>query len=100
MRGSGDGKESSTRSRIIAPCQTCVVAVGMLPYAEVAVGLPVHGTYHYAVPEGLGAAACVGARVLVPFGARGVTGVIVRRSERLPDDVIDVDKIRALGSIL
>jgi primosomal protein N' (replication factor Y) len=67
------------------------------PYVEVAVGLPVHGTYHYAVPESLGLAACVGARVLVPFGTRGVTGVIVRHSDRLPGDL---DEARAVTSIL
>ena len=47
-------------------------------------GLPVRGTYHYAVPPALDAGARVGARVLVPFGGRGVTGVIVRRCGEAP----------------
>ncbi len=49
----------------------------MLPLVDVAVQLPVRGTFRYALPAALGAAG-VGSRVLVPFGARGVTGVIVR----------------------
>src|SRR5258708_3260163 len=56
----------------------------MVPYVEVAVGLPVRGTFCYALPPALGASAQVGARVLVPFGARGVTGVIVGRSTEAP----------------
>src|SRR5262245_52667333 len=73
-----------------------MLAGGMLPYVEVAVGLPVQGTYHYAVPEGLGPSARVGARVLVPFGARGVTGVIVRQSDKVPADV----EVRRLSQVL
>jgi primosomal protein N' (replication factor Y) len=49
----------------------------MLSVVEVAVGLPVRGTYSYALPPALEESARVGTRVLVPFGPRGVTGVIV-----------------------
>ncbi len=49
---------------------------------DVALGLPVPGTYSYTLPPGMGAA--IGARVLVPFGARGVTGVVVRHSLEAP----------------
>src|SRR6185295_13504371 len=49
---------------------------------EVAVGLPVAGTFHYEVPAGMDAR--VGARVLVPFGGRGVTGVIVKSGGEAP----------------
>jgi primosomal protein N' (replication factor Y) (superfamily II helicase) len=45
---------------------------------EVAVLLPVPGTYHYGVPPELRARAGVGARVLVEFGRRKVSGVVVR----------------------
>src|SRR5712671_4437691 len=47
-------------------------------FAEVAVTLPVAGRFHYLVPEHLAARALVGARVLVRFGGRKVTGVVVR----------------------
>ena len=57
----------------------------MSPYVEVAVGLPVAGTFHYAVPDRLAAGARVGARVLVPFGNRGVTGVVVREGVEVPE---------------
>ena len=49
----------------------------MSRFVEVAVQLPVHGTFHYAVPAFAAAQALVGRRVLVPFGARGVTGLVV-----------------------
>jgi primosomal protein N' (replication factor Y) len=70
----------------------------MSPYVEVAVGLPVPGTYHYVVPERLAAGARVGARVLVPFGGRGgVTGVVVREHDGVP---AGVDAVKALSDVL
>jgi primosomal protein N' (replication factor Y) len=45
-------------------------------YYEVAVALPVPGTFTYRDPR-VGASAPVGAQVVVPFGARTVTGFVV-----------------------
>jgi primosomal protein N' (replication factor Y) len=59
-------------------------------YAEVAVTLPVAGRFHYAVPDHLGARALVGARVLVRFGARKVTGVVVRLDTAPPPGVTPI----------
>jgi primosomal protein N' (replication factor Y) len=64
-------------------------------FVEVAAFLPVRGTYCYSVPADL-AAATVGARVLVPFGPRGVTGVIVRAGRAAPAGVT----VRALRDLL
>jgi primosomal protein N' (replication factor Y) len=61
-------------------------------YAEVAVQLPVHGTFCYQVPPRLADRELRGARVLVPFGNRGVAGVIVSVSEQPP---AGVETIRA-----
>jgi primosomal protein N' (replication factor Y) len=47
---------------------------------EVAVALPVFGTYTYRLPDGLRPRATVGLRVLVPFGNRRVTGYILGRA--------------------
>ncbi|MEW5724054.1 MAG: primosomal protein N' [Thermodesulfobacteriota bacterium] len=44
--------------------------------AEVAVALPVPGTFHYLVPGDLGDRIEIGSRVLVPFGRRRVTGYV------------------------
>ena len=52
--------------------------------AEVVVTLPVAGRFHYLVPDSLAARARVGARVLVRFGGRKVTGVIVPSATRPP----------------
>jgi primosomal protein N' (replication factor Y) len=46
-------------------------------YVEVAVPLPVTGTFTYSVPEDLADRVAVGTRVLVPFGRRKVTGFVV-----------------------
>ena len=46
---------------------------------EVAVALPVQGTFTYRDPRP-GAAAPIGAQVVVPFGARTVTGFVVARA--------------------
>ncbi|HEY1550906.1 MAG TPA: hypothetical protein VGG28_23915, partial [Kofleriaceae bacterium] len=51
---------------------------------EVAVTLPVAGRFHYRVPARLHAKARVGARVLVRFGGKKVTGVIVRAPGEAP----------------
>ncbi|MBI4508584.1 MAG: primosomal protein N' [Deltaproteobacteria bacterium] len=45
------------------------------------------GTFHYAVPEHLGTEVQAGSRVLVPFGPRGVTGVVVRIHAEAPAHV-------------
>jgi primosomal protein N' (replication factor Y) (superfamily II helicase) len=59
---------------------------------EVAVTLPVAGRFHYRVPTRLRAKARVGARVLVRFGGKKVTGVIVRApGEPPPPGVTLVD---------
>ena len=65
---------------------------GPAALVEVAVTLPVPGLYHYRVPAWLAAKAAVGARVLVRFGPRKVTGVIVRdRAQKPPDGVKAID---------
>ena len=51
---------------------------------EVAVALPIAGTFHYRVPPRLADRAGVGARVLVPFGSRRVTGVVARAPAGAP----------------
>ncbi len=64
-------------------------------YLEVAVPLPVSGTFTYSVPQDLSARAVVGTRVLVPFGRRKVTGFVVGRR-----DDADVDGIRDIADVL
>jgi primosomal protein N' (replication factor Y) len=60
-------------------------------FVNVAVPLPVTGTFTYAVPEDLEERARVGTRVLVPFGRRKVTGFIVAVNAKPGvDDVKDV----------
>src|SRR6185503_13187694 len=48
------------------------------------------------VPAFAGAQALVGRRVLVPFGARGVTGLVVAESEAAPAEVSEVRDLEAL----
>jgi primosomal protein N' (replication factor Y) len=56
-------------------------------YVEVAVVLPVIGTYYYQVPSELRQKVAVGRQVLVPFGRRRLTGYILGIQERMPDGV-------------
>ena len=63
---------------------------------EVAVTLPVPGRYHYRVPARLAARASVGARVLVRFGGKQVTGVVVRTDSPPPAGVTLIDLSDAL----
>ena len=48
-----------------------------LTAVEVAVGLPVYGTFHYRAPADLASRITPGLRVLVPFGTRQVTGYVL-----------------------
>ncbi len=64
-------------------------------YAEVAVELPVPGTYHYEVPGRWASRPLVGSRVLVPFGRRGVTGVVVGEA-----DTVDADNVKVIEDVL
>jgi primosomal protein N' (replication factor Y) len=50
-------------------------------HVEVAVPLPIDHTFTYRVPPGEEARARIGVRVLVPFGPRRVTGLIVGRAD-------------------
>ncbi len=63
-------------------------------YLEVAIPLPVPGTFTYAVPEELEEQARVGSRVLVPFGRRKLTGFVVRlQDEPAVADVKDIIEV-------
>ncbi|MDB4964004.1 MAG: primosomal protein [Myxococcales bacterium] len=63
---------------------------------EVAVTLPVLGRFHYRVPPHLAGRARVGSRVLVKFGSRKVTGVVVRSDTLPPDGVVPVEMSEVL----
>jgi primosomal protein N' (replication factor Y) len=58
---------------------------------EVAVTVHVPGRFHYRVPPHLAARTRVGTRVLVKFGGRKLTGVVVRMGVPAPPDVVPVD---------
>ena len=61
---------------------------------EIAVALPVWGTYTYRVKADLLPEAVAGRRVLVPFGPRRVTGYVLGPAEDAPDadlkNILDV----------
>jgi len=71
-----------------------MTAVG--PLVEVAVPVPVRGGFHYRVPDRLVARARVGARVLVPFGKRKLTGVVVRAAVAAPEGVAPIELAEVL----
>jgi primosomal protein N' (replication factor Y) len=58
---------------------------------EVAVAMPVHGTFTYRVPEDLARLASAGTRVLVPFGRRRATGYVLGPAP--PSDRADIKLI-------
>jgi primosomal protein N' (replication factor Y) len=64
-------------------------------YIEVAVALPVSGTFTYSVPDDLHDAVAPGMRVLVPFGRRRVTGYVLGPGTQ-PDEL----KIKPILSVL
>lgn len=67
---------------------------------DVAVALPVHGTYTYSVPDKLAAMIAPGKRIIVPFRRRRVTGYVLGSPENISDlnlkkvlDVLDDDPL-------
>jgi primosomal protein N' (replication factor Y) len=56
----------------------------MTCYVDVAVPMSVRKTFAYSVPRNLGKSAVVGARVLVPFGRKLVSGFVVARHATPP----------------
>jgi primosomal protein N' (replication factor Y) len=66
-------------------------------FLEVAVALPVQGTFTYRDPRP-GARAPIGAQVVVPFGSRTVTGFVVARAAAAPagdTETKDIEQIVA-----
>ncbi|HET7225600.1 MAG TPA: primosomal protein N' [Candidatus Eisenbacteria bacterium] len=66
-----------------------------MPFAHVALPLPLHQTFVYAVPDALAGEAQPGAPVAVPFRGRSARGVVMAVS-----DACDVDAPRALEAVL
>ena len=66
---------------------------------EVAVTLPVAGRFHYSVPEPMASRAVVGARVLVRFGGRKATAVVVRTDTTPPEGVAPVAISEVLDAV-
>ncbi|MGH9897766.1 MAG: primosomal protein N', partial [Pyrinomonadaceae bacterium] len=56
-------------------------------YLEVAVPLHVHQTFTYKLPREMQEDACIGSRVLVPFGQKPITGYIVDLQRDLGGDL-------------
>jgi primosomal protein N' (replication factor Y) (superfamily II helicase) len=65
------------------------------PFAEVAVAVPVGGTFHYLAPPPLDSRLALGHRVLVPFGRRQVTGYVVGFPE-----TAEVSGLKAIEGLL
>jgi primosomal protein N' (replication factor Y) len=63
--------------------------------ADVAVPVPVARAFSYAVPEELAAGARVGARVVCPFGARRIVGVVLATREGEPQG-----RVKSLARVL
>ncbi|MBT8371049.1 MAG: primosomal protein N', partial [Deltaproteobacteria bacterium] len=73
---------------------------------EVAVALPVHGTFSYAVPNSISFLIEPGKRILVPFGRRRVTGYVLGTSTHNIDkplkkilDILDDEPLFAANMV-
>lgn len=62
-------------------------------YADIAVELPIEGTFSYMVPPVLEKDAGIGKRALVQFGKRTVTGYIIGLGGKRPEDVKEIKPI-------
>lgn len=66
-------------------------------FVEVALNLPLHGSFTWSVPDHLAAFAQRGHRVLVPFRNRIELGVVLRTTEHPPENV---KRVRAISEAL
>jgi primosomal protein N' (replication factor Y) len=66
-----------------------------ITYIEVAIALPVYGTYTYSVPDELQTLTVPGKRVFVDFGTRKVSGYVLG-----PAPEPDVDRIKPITDVL
>lgn len=64
-------------------------------YCEVALPVPLHSTFTYAVPASFNGESLVGRRVVVPFGKRAMIGVGIAESDR-PPNVAQIKEIAEL----
>lgn len=69
-------------------------------YAEVVLNIPVDGSFHYLIPEGI--EVDVGKRVIVPFGKRNLIGYVISVTDKAPSgiDVKEVLDVVDQGPIL
>ncbi len=64
-------------------------------YVEAALPVPLRRVFTYRIPEGMQSTIKLGARLLLPFGRRSVTGYAVGLHAEFPPDVdIDETKIK------
>ena len=70
-------------------------------FAEVALPLPLRRTFTYRLPPHIGRSVQLGARVLVPFGKRNLTGYVVHLHTDLPDDLaIDESALKNAAELI
>ena len=70
-------------------------------FVEVALPVPLRRTFTYKFSNRLGAKLQVGARVVVPFGKRMLTGYVLDVSETLsPDSDVEGEKIKNVSEVL
>ncbi|HXG58829.1 MAG TPA: primosomal protein N' [Thermoanaerobaculia bacterium] len=69
---------------------------GISEFAEVAIPLAVHGTFHYSIPEDLRDGVRRGSRVEVPFANRITTGFVVDLPDRIDVDGAKLKPLRAV----
>jgi primosomal protein N' (replication factor Y) len=70
-------------------------------FVEVSLPLPLRQTFTYRLPFGLRESVKIGARLLVPFGKRQITGYAVALHTRLSEEIeIEEDAIREVSELL
>lgn len=72
----------------------------MMPYAQIAIPLPVYQTFTYKIPEDLQEEIAIGKRIMVPFGSRQLTGYLVGLTPSLDPNSIDLSSLKEITDIL
>ena len=81
--------------------QSLIRETPLSKFVEIALPIPLQQTFTYSLPVGLRENVKIGARLLVPFGKRKITGYAVALHEKLSDEIeFDRSQIRDVFELL
>src|SRR5687768_7840180 len=81
--------------------ETVIVSSPKPQFAEIALPLPLRQTFTYRIPAGIQDFIALGARVIVPFGNRSLTGYAVALSSDLDEGLgLEIEALKSISELV